>query len=116
MATVPRAAEQMSARQGSAVANPVATAALGPADYKAVVDKYCVTCHDDRARTGDLSLQDLNFTNVPADSERFEKVVRKLGVGAMPPQGMPRPDKGTHDALVTWIAGELDRAAAASPS
>ena len=109
VATVPHAAQQSSAR-------PAAVSALGAADSKTVVEKYCVTCHNDRTKTGDLSLEHLNFADVAADAEKFEKVVRKLGVGAMPPQGMPRPDNATHDALVAWIVAELDRAAIAAPN
>jgi mono/diheme cytochrome c family protein len=83
--------------------------------YAAVVDQYCVRCHNERTRSGGLVLSNVDFTDVPAYAERLEKVVRKLGTGAMPPQGMPRPDERTHDAFVSWLASELDRAAAAHP-
>jgi mono/diheme cytochrome c family protein len=85
-------------------------------DYRAVVDKYCVTCHNERARTAGLMLDKTDLSNVPGNAEVWEKVVRKLRVGMMPPQGMPRPDQTTHDALVSWLETALDRAAAAAPN
>jgi mono/diheme cytochrome c family protein len=87
-----------------------------PEDYKALVDKYCVTCHNSRLQTGGLSLDAVEFRKVPESAEALEKVVRKLGTGAMPPQGLPRPDKATHDAFVTWLAAELNRHAALHPN
>ena len=92
-----------------------ASRTLTPAEAKAVVDKYCAACHNERTKTGNLALDAIDFTKVAANAEPLERVVRKLGTGSMPPQGMPRPDKATHDALVAFLAGELDRAAAASP-
>ena len=63
-----------------------------PAAQQAVLNKYCVTCHSAKLRTGGLSLQDADLSNVPAAAETWEKVIRKLRTGSMPPQGMPRPD------------------------
>ena len=92
-------------------------AGVGPeAEYRATVEKYCVTCHNARLKTGGLELDGIDFTKVPNYAEALEKVVRKLKTGAMPPQGMPRPDRATHDALVTFISTELDRAAVAAPN
>ena len=86
------------------------------ASEKAVVDKYCVVCHNDKARTGGLSLQNADFVNVPAGAETWEKVIRKLGVGAMPPQGMPRPDKATLSGVAQYLETSLDQAYAAKPN
>jgi hypothetical protein len=55
-------------------------------------------------------------SNLSADGETWEKIVRKLRAGVMPPAGAPRPDRTTHDALLTWIETELDRSAAAKPN
>lgn len=88
---------------------------LTPIEVKAIVDKYCVGCHNERTKSGGLVLNTVDFTKVAANAEPLAKVVRKLGTGSMPPVGMPRPDKETHDALVSWLARELDRAAAAKP-
>src|SRR5580704_2386496 len=65
----------------------------------ALLDKYCVTCHSDKLRTGGLSLQSANLNDVPKNAETWEKVIRKLHVGAMPQQGLPRPDKPALDNL-----------------
>ena len=79
---------------------------------QAVLAKYCITCHNQRAKTGGLALDTLNLADVPNHAEEWEKVVRKVRTGAMPPVGRARPDKATAESLVTWLEGELDRAAA----
>jgi mono/diheme cytochrome c family protein len=84
--------------------------------HKAVVDKYCVTCHNARVRSGNLALDDIDFDDLSANADVIEKVLRKVGTGAMPPQGAPRPEAAAHDALLAWLAGELDREAAAHPN
>jgi cytochrome c551/c552 len=83
---------------------------------KATLDKYCVTCHSQKLHTADLSLQDLDLNKAPEAAETWEKVIRKLRVGAMPPQGMPRPDKATADGLASFIETSLDRAYVANPN
>jgi mono/diheme cytochrome c family protein len=89
----------------------------GPASVnKALVDQYCVVCHNDRARTGGLSLQHADFVDVPKGAETWEKVIRKLGVGAMPPQGMPRPSASALQGLASYLETSIDRAAAAHPN
>ena len=96
----------------------VSPAILGaqPQAQKAILDQYCVTCHSDKLRTGGLTLQGADLTDAPKAAETWEKVIRKLGVGAMPPQGMPRPEPAKLDALATYLEGGLDRAYAASPN
>ena len=79
---------------------------------QAVLAKYCITCHNQRAKTGGLALDTLDLADVPNHAEEWEKVVRKVRTGAMPPVGRARPDKATAESLVTWLEGELDRAAA----
>ncbi len=83
---------------------------------RALLDKYCVTCHSDRAKTGGLTLEKLDLSNVPANAETWEKVIRKLSVGAMPPAGMPKPSPADVNALVSSLEGSLDKAYAANPS
>src|SRR5579875_3677555 len=83
---------------------------------KAVLDQYCVVCHNDKARTGGLSLQNADLSGVPKGAETWEKVIRKLRVGAMPPQGMPRPAAATLDSVAAYLETELDRAYAANPN
>src|SRR5689334_3952302 len=82
---------------------------------RAVLDTYCVTCHNDRAKTGGLSLQNVDPAHVSQDSEVWEKVVRKLRAGMMPPQGMPRPEPAAYEALTLTLETELDRASALKP-
>ena len=83
--------------------------------HAALVTKYCVTCHNDKQRTGGLSLQHADLTEVPKSAETWEKVVRKLRVGMMPPPGMPKPTRVELDALSTHLETSLDRAAADAP-
>jgi Protein of unknown function (DUF1592)/Protein of unknown function (DUF1588)/Protein of unknown function (DUF1587)/Protein of unknown function (DUF1585)/Protein of unknown function (DUF1595)/Cytochrome C oxidase, cbb3-type, subunit III len=82
----------------------------------ALLNKYCVTCHSEKLRTGGLSLQGADLADVPKGAETWEKVIRKLRVGAMPPQGMPRPDKTTLDGLASFLETALDRGYAAKPN
>src|SRR5688572_5878965 len=86
------------------------------AAYRATLDKYCVTCHNERAKTAGLTLDSLNLADVPSHAETWEKVIRKLRAGMMPPAGMPRPDHAASDGLATWLEREIDRAAAANPN
>jgi uncharacterized protein DUF1592/uncharacterized protein DUF1588/uncharacterized protein DUF1587/uncharacterized protein DUF1595/uncharacterized protein DUF1585/cbb3-type cytochrome c oxidase subunit III len=81
-------------------------------EHRATIEKYCVTCHNARLKTGGLALDAADLTHVSRDAAVWEQVVRKLRVGAMPPSGLPRPDRPTTDRLVDWLEGELDRAAA----
>src|SRR5688572_19383994 len=68
-------------------------------NQRELVQKYCVTCHSDRAKTGGLTLESLDPANTATHAEVWEKVARKVRGGMMPPQGMPRPDGGTLDAF-----------------
>jgi mono/diheme cytochrome c family protein len=93
------------------------TPAAGAADaHRAVVNRYCVSCHNQRLKTGGLALDALNLSNAAADAEVWEKVIRKLRTNAMPPAGMPRPDPATYAAITTYLESEIDRAAAARPN
>jgi hypothetical protein len=83
--------------------------------HKTTIDQYCVTCHNQRLRTGGLSLEGLEIANVRANTETWENVVRKLRVGAMPPHGVRRPDQQATDSLIAWLEGELDRTSTRSP-
>ncbi len=85
-------------------------------DHKAVVDKYCVTCHSDALKTGGLSLEKMDYANVGAGAETWERVVKKLRSGMMPPQGKPKPDDAGRNELASWLETNLDKAAAAMPN
>ncbi len=86
------------------------------APQKAVLDKYCVSCHSDKLHTGGLSLQNLDIDKVPQNAETWEKVIRKLRVGSMPPQGLPRPAKPQADGLASYLETSLDKSYAAAPN
>jgi mono/diheme cytochrome c family protein len=88
---------------------------LSAASHREVLTRYCVTCHNERLKTAGLTLDSVDVAKVSEGAEVWEKVVRKLRTGAMPPVGMPRPDQDTADALAAWLEGELDRAASAKP-
>jgi mono/diheme cytochrome c family protein len=88
-----------------------------PADaQRALVKRYCVTCHNQRLKTAGLALDQVDVARVGDTAEVWEKVVRKVRSGAMPPAAAPRPDKAAHDAFLAWLEAELDRAADAEPN
>ena len=83
---------------------------------RATLNRYCVTCHNEKLRTADLLLDKADIENIAASAETWEKVVRKLRARAMPPVGMPRPDEATYKTLQSYLETGLDRAAAANPN
>ena len=76
---------------------------------RAVLDRYCVTCHNQRLKTGGLSLDQVDVAKVAQNAEVLEKVVRKVRAGMMPPSGAPKLDDKTRLALVTTLESDLDR-------
>jgi hypothetical protein len=83
--------------------------ALPPAD-PAFVKQYCVTCHNERAKVAGLVLDPAGLDHVGTDAEIWEKVVRKIKTGMMPPSGMPRPDRATLDGFAAALEARLDHA------
>ena len=98
--------------------------------HQALVQRYCVTCHNERIVRGEdpapsalvsqlravgLTLDTLDLSDLAEDAEIWEKVVRKLSGGVMPPAGRPRPDEATQDAFIAWLERGLDAASAAHP-
>jgi mono/diheme cytochrome c family protein len=100
-----------SPRAQTAAAAPAADPAL-----QATLATYCVTCHNERLQTGGLSLDGVRIADAPAHADVWEKVIRKVRGGMMPPAGAPRPPAETRSALVTFLESSLDRAALASPN
>jgi len=84
----------------------------GQSLLESVADRYCTGCHNDRLKTGNVSLANAG-TLAPAT---LEKVLHKLRAGEMPPAGMPRPDPAAVTTLTTWLESELDRNALAHPN
>src|SRR5262245_35275981 len=88
----------LSASQGSPAA------ALQPvSSHRTVLNRYCVTCHNEKLRTAGLLLDKLDVEKVSASPAVWEKVVRKLRANAMPPAGLPRPDQATYDSLAAYL-------------
>lgn len=85
-------------------------------DHRILVNKYCGTCHNERANTGGVILDNLNLDDISANAGLFEKIVHKVRAGEMPPPGMPRPDKATFDAFASSLEAALDSAASAKPN
>ena len=83
---------------------------------RALLNQYCVNCHNERLRTADLMLDKLDVENIDKAMPQWERVTRKLRTGAMPPAGAPRPDKSSYESLSTYLESELDREAAAHPN
>ena len=98
------------------------------AEYRALLDQYCVGCHNQalvegtdeprtalvsQLRAAGLTLDTLDLAKVADDAAHWEQVVRKLRAGLMPPAGRPRPDDATQDAFRGWLETRLDDASAA---
>jgi mono/diheme cytochrome c family protein len=93
-----------------------ASPAIDTGAQTAVVAKYCISCHSERAKAGGLTLEGLDLSRPAAHAETWEKVILKLRGGLMPPAGMPRPPEPARAALVTYLESSLDSAAAAAPN
>ncbi len=87
-----------------------------PATYRAVIGRYCLTCHNENLKTAGLVLSAMDVENVVEGAEVWEKVIRKLRTRGMPPTGMPRPSETEYDSFATYLENELDQAAAAHPN
>ena len=108
------AAGRQPARPPAVQAPAGGTAAVMP---RAVLDRYCIACHNDRLLTGGLSLDagTVDAADPSRHADIWEKVIAKLRTGAMPPPGRPRPDEATYDAMAGRLEADIDRVAAASP-
>jgi hypothetical protein len=98
-------AQQPAARQSS-TASP----------HLSLVDEYCLSCHDEDHKKGELALDTVSAAEVAQHPDVWEKVVRKLRARQMPPIGKPRPNDATYDAVIGSLETRLDRAAAAHPN
>lgn len=92
------------------------TPAVTPTSQRVLLDTYCVTCHNSRAKTANLALDAVNIDNIAESAEIWEKVAHMLRAGAMPPVGMPRPEPAASQQLAGWLEQELDRIAAGAPN
>jgi cytochrome c551/c552 len=89
--------------------------AATPSAEQALVQKYCVTCHNSRAKTGGLSLEGMNPADAASHAEMWEKAAMKLRGGMMPPQGMPRPDEAVLRSFAASLEKTIDERALRSP-
>ena len=85
-------------------------------DRTATLSTFCVECHNDAEREAELTLESRALTDVAADADVWEKVVRKLRTGTMPPADQPQPSAEERRALASWLEDSLDAAAAANPN
>ena len=104
--TLAPAAQQTDTSRGTSV----------PPDHRALLDRYCVTCHNGRLQTAGLSLEADDLNHVGRDTDAWERVIRKLRSGTMPPAGRPRPEPATYEAFASWLETAIDEAAATRPS
>ena len=81
-----------------------------------VIDSYCLDCHNDVDRAGDLDLGGEHLAAPAAAAEVSEAVIRKLRTGMMPPAGEPRPDRRTLDTVAAWLETEVDAAGGQTPN
>ncbi|HEX4999999.1 MAG TPA: DUF1592 domain-containing protein [Terriglobia bacterium] len=95
---------------------PVSPAVLTPEAQTALAGEYCSGCHNDKTRSGGMSLTALDFAHVDRNAALAEKMIRKLRAGIMPPAGAKRPAAETIRQFATSLEEAVDRAAAATPN
>jgi mono/diheme cytochrome c family protein len=103
----------------SLVAAPQETARTAPAAVnpnQALINRYCVTCHNQKLRTAKLALDVLDLMHPEKDALTWERAIRKLRGGMMPPPGAARPNLEAVSALAAYLEDSLDKASAASPN
>jgi mono/diheme cytochrome c family protein len=83
---------------------------------QALLNQYCVTCHNQRTKTANVMFDTMDLSDVSKNADIWEKAVRKLRGGMMPPPGARRPEPAAVESLVSWLEQALDAAAAANPN
>jgi mono/diheme cytochrome c family protein len=83
---------------------------------KALIDRYCITCHNQRAKIGGLVLEGVDVSAAGREPQTWEKIVRKVRTGMMPPSGAPRPDRAALDAFAASIETAIDSVARTAPN
>jgi hypothetical protein len=92
------------------------TPSMSPESRKALVEDYCVMCHNDTAQTGGLSLESFDASHPEADAETAERMIRKLRAGMMPPSYAARPEAAEIDAFATSLESGIDELYFARPN
>jgi mono/diheme cytochrome c family protein len=101
---------------GSVTAQPQATVPPSVSSQQALINQYCVTCHNQRAKTANVMFDTMDLSDVSKNADIWEKAVRKLRGGMMPPPGARQPDRAAVESFVGWLENSLDAAAAANPN
>ena len=112
---VETSAQQATRQQAVRPASP-SSAATPSSNNRAVLDRYCVSCHNERVKTANLMLDRVDVTDPGANPEVWEKVMRKVHIGTMPPPNMPQLAPDDRRALLSFLETSLDAAAAAKPN
>jgi mono/diheme cytochrome c family protein len=97
-------------------AHPASSSATSVSSQRALIDGYCVGCHNQRTKTAGIMFDTMDLARLSDDAEVWEKAVRKLRGGMMPPPGARRPDRANVEAFVSWLETSLDEAAAVHPN
>jgi mono/diheme cytochrome c family protein len=102
--------------QSSPAQTPLPAAVSTPASpQRELLNRYCVTCHNARLRTGQVVLDQIDLQDVGKNAAVLEKVLHKIRRGEMPPARLPRPDAAASEDFTAWLEASLDRAAAMKP-
>jgi mono/diheme cytochrome c family protein len=112
-ATRPQSLTPVRAQSGSTAGAKSPSPSAEAAKYRTWVNQYCVGCHNSRTATPasePVNLESASLDNLLPHAATWERVLRKLSVRAMPPQGMPHPTEADYAAFTSWLAGSLDRA------
>jgi hypothetical protein len=102
----------LDARAGQLASSPTAQ----DPTTSAVVKEYCVTCHNDRRKSGGLTLETFDVLHPEKNADVAERIIRKLRIGLMPPPGARRPDPATLAAFTGALESRLDEIAAQDPN
>jgi len=109
-------AQQPAPQANSTQASSPSGGASPASSHRRMLDRYCVTCHNQRLVTAGLKLDEADVVSPGEAPEIWEKVVRKLRTGMMPPPNMPQPSMGDRQALLSWLETSLDKAAVTKPN
>jgi mono/diheme cytochrome c family protein len=96
-------------------ATPVSSGPGAATDPQALLTQYCGTCHNDRMKTAGMSVQKLDANNIARDLGTWEKILRRVSLGEMPPKGMKRPPHADSAAFNHWLESSLDELSAKNP-
>lgn len=84
--------------------------------YRLLIEDHCISCHNQKTQTAGVALEGLNYAKVGATADLWERVLRKVRTGQMPPPKAPHPEPAETTAFVSWLEGSLDRAAKLNPN